>query len=164
MDNTNENNAVDKDAERMLAAVRQTVLITNMSLAAALNTGFIAQYESDQGICNMALKPNNTAVVATTANIATLNVSGLTTVAELDNLGDSTVGGTLVRGLKIPRVKQSLLAKCAMLGTACLLSWSYKSVSSRMRAVVSKLSNIREKYARQLAENFLSTHQKIKDK
>jgi hypothetical protein len=34
-------------------------------------------------------------VGATTANIATLNVSGLTTVAELDNLGDSTVGGTL---------------------------------------------------------------------
>jgi len=67
MDNTNENNAVDKDAERMLAAIRQTVLITNMSLAAALNNGFIAQYESDQGICNMALKPNNTAVVATTA-------------------------------------------------------------------------------------------------
>ena len=72
MDNTNENNAVDKDAERMLAAVRQTVLITNMSLAAALNNGFIAQYESDQGICNMALKPNNTAVVAITA------ASGLT--------------------------------------------------------------------------------------
>ena len=67
MDNTNENNELDKDAERMLAAVRQTVLITNMSLAAALNNGFIAQYESDQGICNMALKPNNTAVVATTA-------------------------------------------------------------------------------------------------
>ena len=67
MDNTNENNEVDKDAERMLAAIRQTVLVTNMSLAAALNTGFLAQYESDQGICNMALKPNNTAVVATTA-------------------------------------------------------------------------------------------------
>ena len=34
-------------------------------------------------------------VGASTANISTLNVSGLTTVAELDNLGDSTVGGTL---------------------------------------------------------------------
>ena len=67
MDNTNENNKVDKEAERMLAAIRQTVLVTNMSLAAALNTGFLAQYESDQCICNMALKPNNTAVVATTA-------------------------------------------------------------------------------------------------
>lgn len=67
MDNTNEDNAVNKDAERMLAAIKQTVLVTNMSLAAALNTGFIAQYESEEGICNMALKPNNTAVVATTA-------------------------------------------------------------------------------------------------
>jgi fibronectin-binding autotransporter adhesin len=34
-------------------------------------------------------------VGASTANISTLNVSGLTTVAELDNLGDSTIGGTL---------------------------------------------------------------------
>ena len=34
-------------------------------------------------------------VGASTANISTLNVSGLTTVAELDNLGDADVGGTL---------------------------------------------------------------------
>ena len=67
MDNTNENNEVDKDAERMLAAVRQTVLITNMSLAAALNTSLLAEYESEEGICNMALKPNNTAILATTS-------------------------------------------------------------------------------------------------
>ena len=67
MDNTNDDKVIDKEAERMLAAVRQTVLITNMSLAAALNTSLLAEYESDQGICNMALKPNNTAVVATTA-------------------------------------------------------------------------------------------------
>ena len=67
MDNTNKDNAVDKDAERMLAAVRQTVLITNMSLAAALNTSLLAEYESEEGICNMALKPNNTAILATTS-------------------------------------------------------------------------------------------------
>ena len=86
MDNTNENNAVDKDAERMLAAVRQTVLITNMSLAAALNNGFIAQYESDQGICNMALKPNNTAVVATTA------ATGLTIYQSNFFIKDESIG------------------------------------------------------------------------
>ena len=34
-------------------------------------------------------------VGASTANISTLNVSGLTTLAELDNLGDADVGGTL---------------------------------------------------------------------
>lgn len=67
MDNTNDDKAIDKEAERMLAAVRQTVLITNMSLAAALNTSLLAEYESEEGICNMALKPNNTAILATTS-------------------------------------------------------------------------------------------------
>jgi len=86
MDNTNENNELDKEAERMLAAVRQTVLITNMSLAAALNTSFIAQYESDQGICNMALKPNNTAVVATTA------ATGLTIYQSNFFIKDDSIG------------------------------------------------------------------------
>jgi len=86
MDNTNENNEVNKDAERMLAAIRQTVLITNMSLAAALNTSFIAQYESDQGICNMALKPNNTAVVATTA------ATGLTIYQSNFFIKDDSIG------------------------------------------------------------------------
>ena len=67
MDNTNDDKVIDKEAERMLAAVRQTVLITNMSLAAALNTSLLAEYESEEGICNMALKPNNTAILATTS-------------------------------------------------------------------------------------------------
>jgi len=67
MDNTNDDKAIDEEAERMLAAVRQTVLITNMSLAAALNTSLLAEYESEEGICNMALKPNNTAILATTS-------------------------------------------------------------------------------------------------
>ena len=67
MDNTNDDKVIDKEAERMLAAVRQTVLITNMSLAAALNTRLLAEYESEEGICNMALKPNNTAILATTS-------------------------------------------------------------------------------------------------
>ena len=86
MDNTNENNEVDKDAEHMLAAIRQTVLITNMSLAAALNTSFIAQYESEEGICNMALKPNNTAVVAITA------ASGLTIYQSNFFIKDDAIG------------------------------------------------------------------------
>lgn len=86
MDNTNDDKAIDKEAERMLAAIRQTVLITNMSLAAALNTGFLAQYESEQGICNMALKPNNTAVVATTA------ASGLTIYQSNFFIKDDAIG------------------------------------------------------------------------
>jgi hypothetical protein len=65
MDNTN--NIKDK-AEELLAGVRQTVMVTNLSLATALGTPFMATYESDDGILVMALKPNNTAIIAATGN------------------------------------------------------------------------------------------------
>jgi hypothetical protein len=65
MDNIN--NIKDK-AEELLAGVRQTVMVTNMSLATALDTPFMATYESDDGILVMALKPNSTAVLAATGN------------------------------------------------------------------------------------------------
>ena len=65
MDNIN--NIKDK-AETLLAEVRKTVLITNMSLATAMNTSFMATYENDDGILVMALKPNNTAILAATGN------------------------------------------------------------------------------------------------
>ena len=64
MDNTNKDNA-----EKLLAGVRQTVMVTNMSLATALGTPFMATYESDDGLLVMALKPNNTAILA----VATYN-------------------------------------------------------------------------------------------
>jgi hypothetical protein len=63
MDNTNKDNA-----EKLLAGVRKTVMVTNMSLAAALDTSFMATYENDDGILVMALKPNNTAILAATGN------------------------------------------------------------------------------------------------
>lgn len=63
MDNTNETN---NNAEKLLAGVRQTVMVTNMSLAAALETPFMATYESDKGILVMALRTNNTAIMAAT--------------------------------------------------------------------------------------------------
>jgi hypothetical protein len=63
MDNTNKDNA-----EKLLAGVRQTVMVTNLYLAAALDTSFMATYENDDGILVMALKPNNTAVLAATGN------------------------------------------------------------------------------------------------
>jgi hypothetical protein len=63
MDNTN--NIKDK-AEKILAETRKTVMVTNMSLATALGTPFMATYENDDGILVMALKPNNTAIMAAT--------------------------------------------------------------------------------------------------
>ena len=63
MDNTNEMN---NNAEKLLMGVRQTVMVTNMSLATALGTPFMATYESDEGILVMALRINNTAIMAAT--------------------------------------------------------------------------------------------------
>jgi len=60
MDNTNNDNTF---AEQLLAAVRKTVLVTNMSLAAALEKSFMATYENDDGILMMALRPDNTSIV-----------------------------------------------------------------------------------------------------
>jgi hypothetical protein len=65
MDNTNK---IKDNAEKLLAGVRQTVMVTNLSLAAALDTPFMATYENDDGILVMALKPNNTAILAATGN------------------------------------------------------------------------------------------------
>jgi hypothetical protein len=65
MDNTN--NIKDK-AEKILAETRKTVMVTNMSLATALGTPFMATYENNDGILVMALKPNNTAILAATGN------------------------------------------------------------------------------------------------
>lgn len=61
-------NKIKDNAEKLLAGVRQTVMVTNMSLATALGTPFMATYESDDGILVMALKPNNTAILAATGN------------------------------------------------------------------------------------------------
>lgn len=63
MDNTNKDNA-----EKLLAGVRKTVMVTNLSLAAALDASFMATYENDDGILVMALKPNNAAILAATGN------------------------------------------------------------------------------------------------
>lgn len=60
MDNTNNDNTFTED---LLATVRKTVLVTNMSLATALEKPFIATYENDEGILMMALKPNNTCII-----------------------------------------------------------------------------------------------------
>jgi hypothetical protein len=43
-------------------------MATNMSLAAALDTPFMATYENDTGILVMALRTNNTAIIAATGN------------------------------------------------------------------------------------------------
>jgi len=58
----------DTDPEKLLAGVRKTVMVTNLSLAATLDTPFMATYENDTGILVMALKPNNTAILAATGN------------------------------------------------------------------------------------------------
>jgi hypothetical protein len=65
MDNSNE---IKDKAEELLAGVRQTVMVTNMSLATALGTPFMATYESDEGILVMALRTNSTAIIAVAAS------------------------------------------------------------------------------------------------
>jgi hypothetical protein len=65
MDNTNN---IKDNAEKILVETRRTVMVTNMSLATALGTPFMATYENDDGILVMALKPNNTAIIAATGN------------------------------------------------------------------------------------------------
>ena len=65
MDNTNK---IKDNAEKLLAGVRQTVMVTNLSLAAALETPFMATYENDDGILVMALRSNSTAILAATGN------------------------------------------------------------------------------------------------
>lgn len=67
MDNTNPINEIDKNLEDLLVNVRKTVLITNMSLATSMNNPFMATYENQKGICSMAMRTNNTAILAATS-------------------------------------------------------------------------------------------------
>lgn len=63
MDNTNE---IKDKAEKLLAGVKRTVMVTNMSLATALDSPFMATYENDDGILVMAIRANSTAIMAAT--------------------------------------------------------------------------------------------------
>jgi hypothetical protein len=67
MDNTNPINEIDKNLEDLLVNVRKTVLVTNMSLATSMNTPFMATYENKDGICSMAMRTDNTAILAATS-------------------------------------------------------------------------------------------------
>jgi len=67
MDNTNNTNKIDKNLEELLVTVRKTVLVTNMSLATSMDTPFMATYENQKGICSMAMRTNNTAILAATS-------------------------------------------------------------------------------------------------
>jgi hypothetical protein len=63
MDNTNEMN--DK-TQKMITAIRHSVLIANISLSGALDTPFMATYENEDGILVMAMKPDHTAIILAT--------------------------------------------------------------------------------------------------
>ena len=67
MDNTNPINEIDKNLEDLLVNVRKTVLVTNMSLATSMNNPFMATYENQKGICSLAMRANNTAILAATS-------------------------------------------------------------------------------------------------
>ena len=67
MDNTNNTNEIDKNLEELLVNVRKTVLVTNMSLATSMDTPFMATYENQKGICSMAMRTDNTAILAATS-------------------------------------------------------------------------------------------------
>lgn len=63
MDNTNNEQSV---AELMLATARKSVIITNLSLSEAMETGMMVQYESFGEVpcvCVMGLRPNSTALI-----------------------------------------------------------------------------------------------------
>lgn len=68
MDNTNPMNKINPKLEELIASVRKTVLVTNMSLATALETSFMATYENKNGICSMAVKKDNTAILLASGN------------------------------------------------------------------------------------------------
>ncbi len=67
MDNTDNTNEIDKNLEDLLVNVRKTVLVTNMSLATSMDTPFMATYENQKGICSMAMRTDNTAILAATS-------------------------------------------------------------------------------------------------
>jgi hypothetical protein len=75
MDNTNK---IKDNAEKLLMAVRQTVMVTNLSLAGALETSFQAMYEKKEGILFMGIRADSTAVLIATGegsnSIIQLNV------------------------------------------------------------------------------------------
>ena len=56
-------NKLNPKLEELIASVRKTVLVTNMSLATALETSFMATYENKNGICSMAMRKDNTAIM-----------------------------------------------------------------------------------------------------
>ena len=72
MDNTDPINKLDKKVDLLLKEVREKILIANMSLAVAMETPFIATYENKDGICSMAIRSNNTAILAATATARTI--------------------------------------------------------------------------------------------
>jgi hypothetical protein len=67
MDNTNPINKIDQNLEDILVNVRKTVLVTNMSLATSMDSPFMATYENQKGICSMAMRTDNTAILAATS-------------------------------------------------------------------------------------------------
>ena len=63
MDNTNNEQSI---AELMLATARKSVIITNLSLSEAMETGMMVQYESFGQVpcvCVMGLRQNSTALI-----------------------------------------------------------------------------------------------------
>lgn len=67
MDNTDNTNKLDQKLQIMLTEVRGKILVANMSLATDFDTPFIATYENKDGICCMAMRVDNTAILAATA-------------------------------------------------------------------------------------------------
>jgi hypothetical protein len=67
MDNIDKTNEIDKNLEDLLVTVRKTVLVTNMSLATSMDTPFMATYENQKGICSIAMRTDNTAILAATS-------------------------------------------------------------------------------------------------
>ena len=54
---------MSNEAERLLMQVTQTVMVSNVSLAAKLNAPFQAMYENKEGILFMGIRTDNSAIL-----------------------------------------------------------------------------------------------------
>ena len=84
MDNTNN---IKDNAEKLLAGVRQTVMVTNLSLAAALETSFQAMYEQKEGILFMGIRPDSTGILIATGEGSNLIIQ-LNVILGKDCIGE----------------------------------------------------------------------------
>lgn len=59
---------LEEKLKELVSNTRKLILATNISLAKAMNTSFIATYENKYGICSMAVRATNRAIFSATSS------------------------------------------------------------------------------------------------